>query len=77
MNDVKCEQISEELSGAESTKWPPSYHAESTKLLDLDLKDYQFLNTLGFWVKDHFGSKGEKKNYNEVGRDQIIEYFSH
>lgn len=37
------------------------------------LEGLSISNTLGFWVKDHFGSKGERKNYKEVGRDQIIE----
>lgn len=47
VNDVKWEQISEELSGAGSTKWPQFYHAESKKLLGLLSKDPSFCNILG------------------------------
>lgn len=48
MNDAEYEQISEELSGAESTKWPRFYHAESKRLLGLISKDSSLSNTLGF-----------------------------
>lgn len=48
VNDAECEQISEELSGAESTKWLRFYHAESKRLLGLISKDSSLSNTLGF-----------------------------
>lgn len=48
MNDAKCEQIAEELSGAESTKWPQFCHAESKRLLGLISKDPSLSNTKGF-----------------------------
>lgn len=61
MNDVKCEQISEELSGAESTEWPPFYHAESMRLLDLVLKDYQFLTPWDSGSRITLGQRGKER----------------
>lgn len=48
VNDAKCEQISEELSGEESTKWPQFCHAEDERLMGLISKDPSLFHTLGF-----------------------------
>ena len=76
MNDIKCEQISEELSGAESTKWPPFSHAESMRLLDLVLKGYQFLTPWDSRSRITLGQRGKKRTVRRWEETKLLSIFT-